>query len=88
VSYKPDKYPEHAKLAAVRDKSQAIGEFLDIGLGQQGLYLAESGVPTFKSIPDILARYFEIDQNALEREKQAMMEEFRERRERTEGRDG
>jgi hypothetical protein len=35
------KYPEHDKLTAVADESQAIGEFLDYGLAQQGLYLEE-----------------------------------------------
>jgi hypothetical protein len=28
----PEKYPEHAKLTKVKDKSQAIGEFLEFGL--------------------------------------------------------
>ena len=34
-------YPEHEKLRAVSDESQAIGEFLDVGLGRMGLSLAE-----------------------------------------------
>jgi hypothetical protein len=29
-------YPEHEKLAAVKDQSQAIGEFLDFGLSRIG----------------------------------------------------
>lgn len=78
-------YPEHAKLAAVSAESQAIGEFLDFGLGLQGLILATESVglthnrlvPTSRSIPAILAIYFGIDQQALETEKRAMLAAMR-----------
>ena len=33
-------YPEHAKLKLVKDKSQAIGEFLDWISGEKGWHLA------------------------------------------------
>lgn len=81
MSHKPDMYPEHAKLAAVAAESQAIGEFLDFGLPGQGLVLAELVedmlVPAGKPIRDILARYFSIDQEALEHEKRTILEEMR-----------
>jgi hypothetical protein len=77
-----DAYPEHAKLDAVKDISQAIGEFLDYGLAAQGLVVAQEArggrlVPTHRPISEILARYFEIDQAALEAEKQAMLDALR-----------
>lgn len=35
-----DEYPEHEKLHEVKNRSQAIGEYLDIGLRKAGLVLA------------------------------------------------
>jgi hypothetical protein len=32
-------YPEHDKLRAIKDQSQAIGSFLEFGLGKLGLHL-------------------------------------------------
>lgn len=34
-------YPEHAKLLAVQEASQTIGEFLDIGLSRLGMTLCK-----------------------------------------------
>lgn len=85
MSYKPEKYPEHAKLKAISDESYTIGAFLDFGLQDQGLVLAEQVeipcggprlVPAGKPIQDILARYFGIDQEALEHEKRQMLAEM------------
>lgn len=105
-------YPEHDKLRAISDKSQAIGEFLewlqDCGLdndpdadpwrtgGRYGsvelafrqregvdpsVQFAEDDVdrssdltPLSISITDLLARYFEIDQEKIGQEKRAMIE--------------
>jgi predicted RNA-binding protein (virulence factor B family) len=78
-----DKYPEHEKLAAIKDKSQAIGEFLDFGLGKQGIILAQFDEetdqlwPTHRSITDILAAYFGIDQKKIDAEKAQMLDELR-----------
>lgn len=74
--------PEHDKLDAVKDASQAIGEFIDYGAAEQGLTLCETHrngrlYPTSRSIPAILARYFAIDQDKLEAEKQAMLDALR-----------
>ena len=79
--------PEHDKLDAVKDASQAIGEFLDYGLARLGLVLCEEPEsrrnrsrwcnPTSRSISSILAAHFDIDERALEAEKRAMLEELR-----------
>ena len=59
-------FPEHAKLMAVAEQSQAIGAFLD----DSGYVLYEPVEdkdgdihhrPTSKSITDVLADYFGID---------------------------
>lgn len=79
-----EKYPEHVKLAAVSDKSQVIGEFLE-AMGLRGYRLAEyiqgseeEGMfPLRQTTQDILAEFFEIDRVVLEREKQAILAEFR-----------
>lgn len=75
-------YPEHEKLAKVKDESQAIGEFLE-WLENHGEY--ELGAvaedlklyPLGKSIERILAEYFKVDQRKLEAEKQTMLEAIR-----------
>jgi hypothetical protein len=78
-------YPEHDKLAAVQRKSQAIGEFLD-WLNEQGILMAKYGLdaddpdtlyPTHEGITPVLARYFDIDLNLIETEKQAMLASIR-----------
>jgi hypothetical protein len=52
-----------------------------LGCPAQGIILAEGDIDdnlrlTRKKIPDILAHYFNIDQDALEREKRQMLEEL------------
>ena len=75
------KYPEHEKLAKVKDKSQAIGEFLDYGL-PQGYVLAKYDkydrlYPIHDSIESLLADHFGIDRDELEHEKQQMLDTLR-----------
>lgn len=73
-------YPEHDKLEAVKVESQAIGEFLDFGPyvlcepdpNQEGRYRA-----CHKSIGRILADWFGVDADELEREKRRMLEVLR-----------
>lgn len=78
-----DEYPEHEKLEAVKDMSQAIGEFLDFGLPSMGIHLCEVDeetdrwFPVHRSIQSILAEYFGTDQNRLDEEKRAMLEAMR-----------
>lgn len=73
--------PEHDKLMAVQDESQAVGEFID-SLGRLGLVLCDQPsrrtgsrypTPTSRSINSILAEHFEIDQGKLEQEKRAVL---------------
>ena len=74
-------YPEHEKLAKVKDESQIIGQFLDTGL--DGMVLArwdddyEEYNPVHEPINTILDRYFGIDQDKLEAEKRQMLEQLR-----------
>ena len=82
-----DSYPEHAKLDAVADKSQTIGEFL-AWLQYETPYRIcsehqdeASGdirfFPVFETIQDLLAMYFGIDQQALLEEKEAMFSKLK-----------
>lgn len=74
-------YPEHEKLALVKDKSQAIGEFLD-WLSERGIRLAQQDQgrrydefwPIQRDKIGLIAEFFEIDLNVLEDEKRAMLE--------------
>ena len=74
------RYPEHEKLAKISGKSQAVGEFLEWA-SSQGLHLCEPipeslhGYygPTNRSVLDLLAEFFGIDQDKIEAEKRAML---------------
>ena len=77
-------YPEHEKLQKIKDQSQAIGEFLEwlrytkdyrICIYDPNDY--DHYIPVFTSTNDLLAEYFDIDQNKLESEKQEILEELR-----------
>lgn len=74
--------PESDKMLAVHDKSQAIGEFMEWLQGERGIVLAEwedrtsrDAVlhPSHPGINQLLAQYFEIDLNVVEREKRAIL---------------
>ena len=78
-------YPEHDKLSEVRLLSQACGEFLDF-LSSKGYILAEWSdacspretlVPIYPRAENLLAEFFEIDQDKLEEEKMVMLEALR-----------
>lgn len=79
----PSDYPEHDKLSEVKDISQEIGMFLDLGLPAMGLVLAQLDPesdrlwPTHISIEKILAEYFDIDLDRIDEEKRAMLEALR-----------
>ena len=74
------RYPEHAKLQAVVNQSQAIGEFI----ANSGYVLAEwdrTGrylLPVSKSTTEVLAEYFDINMDRLYDEKDLMLVQFRE----------
>lgn len=86
-------YPEHEKLDAVKERSQAIGEFLDFGTytlcrwveldkdDEANEELIEAGVDGMYQpvgeITKVLAEHFGIDLNRLEDEKRQMLDEQR-----------
>ncbi len=82
------KYPEHEKLKKVKDEKNLIGDFLDwlrsdtdrviAEYVDVGDFADERLVPKSESISDILADYYDIDQEKLEQEKQQMLESLRE----------
>ncbi len=79
-------YPEHEKMQAVKAESQAQGEFLDWLANVKGLTLCrlsdEPGyhdrlVPAYETIERLLAEYHDIDLDAIEAEKRAMLADAR-----------
>jgi hypothetical protein len=78
-------YPEHEKLHEVVDKSQALGEFLDVWLPSQGLTICEIDdeisetrfFPTHRTIKSMLADFFDIDQKKIDEEKEQMLRDIR-----------
>lgn len=84
VNGKPIATPELDKLAEVRERAQAIGEFIE-WLGRSKYAICESyredvggtWLPTPASIEKLLSEYFEIDLNKVENEKCAILEAVR-----------
>lgn len=79
-------YPEHDRLSAVADESQAIGAFLDWLTSEAGYRIIRwvddpdynEPVPVgWDGITKTLARYFNIDLVKIEREKEQMLERLR-----------
>lgn len=95
---------EHERLSLVKDKSQAIGDFVE-WLAEKGIRLCREHehtddcyedtdrkrvwptcelrdgqfIQVYAPITKLLAEYFDIDENKLEREKREMLAEIRER---------
>ena len=74
-------YPEHDKLHAIADQTQAIGEFME-WLEGKGIFLARyvkgSNFPRHvHGIRDLLAEWAGIDQDKLETEKRQMLAAIR-----------
>lgn len=73
-------FPQLAKMQAVQSESQVIGEFID-WLGESGMAICtghnglrgESFYPVSVSIETMLARYFNVDLQAAERERRAVL---------------
>ncbi len=74
-------YPEHDKLKAVRDQTQAAGEFLD-WLRSNGFALIQRQNPDWPVQPtdELLAAWQGIDLAELEREKRRMIAAYQEMR--------
>ena len=74
------RYPEHAKLQAVVNESQAIGDFIaNSGYvlavwNRNGRYL----LPVAKPITEVLAEHFDINMDRLYDEKDLMLVQLRE----------
>ncbi len=79
------KYPEHEKLKALNGANQTVGDFIEWLFGKYELAewntnqeLSEDElVPAHRSRDGLLAEFFNIDQNRLEEEKRAMLDEIR-----------
>ncbi len=80
-----DPYPEHTKLDAVADNSQACAEFTEWLQQEKGVVLCGGEPTTWGTyapmvgfcLRDLLAEHFEINQAALETEKRAMLFDLR-----------
>ncbi len=81
-------FPECEKLQKHQEKSQIIGEFLDWLKNDQGYVIAhwDEGLhrddddqlyPCAKTIEQLLAEYFNIDLNKVEKERQQIIESLR-----------
>lgn len=81
------KTPELDKISKVRDKSQAIGSFIDWLFQEKNFHIAEwkkddefdeeQLVTINLDINKILEEYFEIDGRKAEKERQGILEELR-----------
>lgn len=76
------KYPEHEKMKAVAEESQAIGEFLDHMREMHGWVLAKVDdegdlVPVYMTPNEVLAVHFDIDLRVVEEEKRDMIARLR-----------
>lgn len=80
------KYPEHDKMHAIKDQSQAIGEFLEwCGERRWQLVDMDTDFPVRKRTEELLAEFFEIDLKKVEEEKLAMLASLRKAHEGREG---
>lgn len=78
-------YPQHLRQREVVGEAQVVGQFLEHLLSESDLVIAEwrgeELLPVHKSIQDILAGYYGIDQDELEKEKRHMLKRIRQRNE-------
>jgi len=80
MSIDATQFPQLAKMQAVQEQSQSIGEFIE-WLGENGMTIctSEDGLrgtnfyPVMKSSEALLAQHFNIDLNAVERERRAVL---------------
>jgi hypothetical protein len=75
-------YPEHEKLRSLNGTNQVIGEFIDWLEDEKDIWLCSpdgpsSFWPCHTPIQDLMAEFFDIDQDKLEEEKLAMLELLR-----------
>lgn len=76
-------FPECEKLASVSEESNKIGQFLEWLLDDKQYCIAQyydddmALSDVCRSINDLLAEYFNIDLNEVERERRIMLDELR-----------
>ena len=80
------RWPEHEKLARVQDDADTIAEFLE-WLERSSMFVAEwvkypeyvddRGMPIRLNREQLLARYFGVDLDQVEREKREMLQDIR-----------
>ena len=78
------KYPEHEKMAKVKNKSQVIGEFLEWMTNENELFVCRNIggdrqlLVTYPlNFEYLLAKYFDIDLDKIDKEKRQMLKELR-----------
>lgn len=78
-----NQYPECEKMAAIRDKSQVIGEFLEWAEETQDFCMCMySGygheyIPINMTKEILLAKFFNIDLNKVEKERRQILDRIR-----------
>jgi hypothetical protein len=80
-----NKYPECEKMVAIKDKSQAIGEFLEWLQNIKEMTICQlidgedemEYSPTYLNTEKLLAEFFNIDLDKVEEEKRQMLKELR-----------
>lgn len=81
------KYPECEKMQGVKDKSQAIGEFLEWLGSEKEVFLAKWELDEYEdeyitrflySAEKLLAEFFNIDLNKVEQERRQILSELKE----------
>lgn len=69
-------YPEHKKLALIADQNRAVGDFLDWLLSKGVILASRDGERLWAyqySTTNLLAEFFEIDLDLIEREKREIL---------------
>ena len=86
MSNEKPEYPEHAKMRAVQDMTQAAGEFLD-WLDERGFALTcrATGHESTKTIQEWMAEWQGIDMAEIRRERQVMLDDLRAKHEASRG---
>lgn len=79
-----EQYPEHVRLAAVQDRSQAAHDFLEWA-GERGYALVSDGGYHPADLRALLAEWLGIDLRKISDEKQAMYEAMRDHAEQDAG---
>ena len=79
MSFKEDKYPLHTLMQAEQGRHMVLQEVLD-WIDEQGWTICERGVHNYEPITlmksEVVAKFFEIDQQEFDNEKRAMLAEM------------